>query len=167
MRYESSFNHLGIDDWARQRRITPGIDLSHLALHGIAKAAREAGGGVVIALSSSNPGEGVTYVARALLHELAKCELTSVAGVNVSFLQQTARTNCRSDPKVDIERQARGRAEKARTTESLDKIFGDVAAQRARGRQAGNTGAIASSCCARSSITRLSIALRWESPEIC
>ncbi|MGB9288166.1 MAG: hypothetical protein WCC31_05625, partial [Terracidiphilus sp.] len=45
-------------------------------------------GGVVIALSSSNPGEGVTYVARALLHELAKCELTSVAGVNVSFLRK-------------------------------------------------------------------------------
>jgi Mrp family chromosome partitioning ATPase len=45
-------------------------------------------GGVVIALSSSNPGEGVTYVARALLHELAKCELTSVAGVNVSFLKK-------------------------------------------------------------------------------
>jgi Mrp family chromosome partitioning ATPase len=45
-------------------------------------------GGVVIALSSSNPGEGVSYVARALLHELAKCELTSVAGVNVSFLRK-------------------------------------------------------------------------------
>jgi hypothetical protein len=45
-------------------------------------------GGVVIALSSSNSGEGVTYVARALLRELAKCELTSVAGVNVSFLRK-------------------------------------------------------------------------------
>jgi hypothetical protein len=45
-------------------------------------------GGVVIALSSSNPGEGVTYVSRALLHELAKCELISVAGVNVSFLRK-------------------------------------------------------------------------------
>ena len=45
-------------------------------------------GGVVIALSSSNPGEGVSYVARALLQELAKCELTSVAGVNVSFLRK-------------------------------------------------------------------------------
>src|SRR5579859_6928425 len=45
-------------------------------------------GGVVIALSSSNRGEGVSYVARALLQELAKCELTSVAGVNVSFLRK-------------------------------------------------------------------------------
>ena len=45
-------------------------------------------GGIVIALSSSNPGEGVTYVSRALLHELAKCELTSAAGVNVSFLRK-------------------------------------------------------------------------------
>jgi hypothetical protein len=45
-------------------------------------------GGVVIALGSSNPGAGVTYVARGLLRELAKCELTSVAGVNVSFLRK-------------------------------------------------------------------------------
>jgi len=42
----------------------------------------------VIALSSSNPGEGVTYVARALVHELAQCEVTTVAGVNVSFLKK-------------------------------------------------------------------------------
>jgi Mrp family chromosome partitioning ATPase len=47
-----------------------------------------ASGGIVIALSSSNPGEGVTYVARALLQELAKCELTTAAGVNVSFLRR-------------------------------------------------------------------------------
>jgi Mrp family chromosome partitioning ATPase len=45
-------------------------------------------GGIVVALSSSNPGEGVTYVARALLQELAKCELTSAAGINVSFLRR-------------------------------------------------------------------------------
>jgi hypothetical protein len=47
-----------------------------------------ASGGIVVALSSSNPGEGVTYVARALLQELAKCDLTSAAGVNVSFLRR-------------------------------------------------------------------------------
>jgi Mrp family chromosome partitioning ATPase len=45
-------------------------------------------GGLVIAMSSSNPGEGVTYVSRALVHELAKCGLTSVAGVNISFLKK-------------------------------------------------------------------------------
>ena len=45
-------------------------------------------GGVVIALSSSNPGEGVTSVARSLLHEVAKSELTSAAGVNVGFLRK-------------------------------------------------------------------------------
>ena len=45
-------------------------------------------GGIVIALSSSNPGEGVTFVARGLLQELAKCELTSAAGINVSFLRR-------------------------------------------------------------------------------
>jgi hypothetical protein len=45
-------------------------------------------GGVVIALSSSNTGEGVTYVARALIRELAKCDMTSTAGLNVSFLRR-------------------------------------------------------------------------------
>ena len=44
--------------------------------------------GVVVAISSANPGEGVTYVARALLYELGKCELTSVAGVSVNFLRK-------------------------------------------------------------------------------
>jgi len=61
----------------------------HTLLYTVLQKPREEGpGGIVIALSSSNPGEGVTYVARALLHELAKCELTSVAGVNVSFLRK-------------------------------------------------------------------------------
>lgn len=45
-------------------------------------------GGIVIALSSSNPGEGVTYVSRALLQELANFEVKSAAGVNVSFLRK-------------------------------------------------------------------------------
>jgi hypothetical protein len=45
-------------------------------------------GGVVIALSSSNTGEGVTYVARALIREFAKCDMTSAAGLNVSFLRR-------------------------------------------------------------------------------
>ncbi len=45
-------------------------------------------GGVVVAISSPNPGEGVTFVTRALLHELGKCELNSVAGVNMSFLRK-------------------------------------------------------------------------------
>ena len=45
-------------------------------------------GGIVIAISSPNPGEGVTYVARALLNELSKCEFNSVAGLNTSFLRK-------------------------------------------------------------------------------
>lgn len=45
-------------------------------------------GGVVIALGSANPSEGVTFVARALLHELGKSEFNSVAGVNMSFLRK-------------------------------------------------------------------------------
>jgi Mrp family chromosome partitioning ATPase len=61
----------------------------HTLLYTVLQKPREKHqGGVVIALSSSNPGEGVTYVARALVHELARCELTSVAGINVSFLKK-------------------------------------------------------------------------------
>jgi hypothetical protein len=61
----------------------------HTLLYTVLQKPREPdSGGVVVALGSSNPGEGVTYVARALLHELAKCELTSVAGLNVSFLRK-------------------------------------------------------------------------------
>lgn len=45
-------------------------------------------GGVVIAISSCNPGEGVTFVTRALLHELGKYQFNSVAGVNMSFLRK-------------------------------------------------------------------------------
>lgn len=45
-------------------------------------------GGVVIAISSCNRGEGVTFVTRALLYELNKSQLNSVAGVNMSFLRK-------------------------------------------------------------------------------
>jgi hypothetical protein len=45
-------------------------------------------GGIVIAMSSYNAGEGVTFVARALLQELGQCQLNSVAGVNMSFLRK-------------------------------------------------------------------------------
>jgi Mrp family chromosome partitioning ATPase len=45
-------------------------------------------GGIVIAISSPGPGEGVTFVTRALLRELGQFELNSVAGVNMSFLRK-------------------------------------------------------------------------------
>src|ERR1700721_3750950 len=44
--------------------------------------------GVVIALSSTNPGEGVTYVTKALVRELARCEFSAVAGINTRFLRK-------------------------------------------------------------------------------
>jgi len=63
--------------------------LYHTLLYTVLQKPREKHqGGIVIALSSSNPGEGVTYVARALVHELVRCEMTSVAGINVSFLKK-------------------------------------------------------------------------------
>lgn len=61
----------------------------HTLLYTVFQKPRESdSGGVVVAISSANPGEGVTYVARALLYELGKCELTSVAGVSVNFLRK-------------------------------------------------------------------------------
>lgn len=45
-------------------------------------------GGIVVAISSPNPGEGVTYVARALLNEISKSEFNSVAGINTSLLRK-------------------------------------------------------------------------------
>jgi Mrp family chromosome partitioning ATPase len=44
--------------------------------------------GTVIALSASNPGEGVTHVARELVKEMGKSNLTSVAGINTRFLRR-------------------------------------------------------------------------------
>lgn len=44
--------------------------------------------GTVIALSSMTRGAGVTYTARALMRELTKSDLASVAGVNLSFLRR-------------------------------------------------------------------------------
>jgi len=61
----------------------------HTLLYTIFQKPREgASGGIVVALSSANPGEGVTYVTKALIHELGRCEFTSVAGLSVNFLRK-------------------------------------------------------------------------------
>lgn len=44
--------------------------------------------GIVIAVSSARPSEGVTYFTRALVKELAKFDVTSVAGINARFLRR-------------------------------------------------------------------------------
>lgn len=77
----------------------------HTLLYTVLQKPREQDAGVVIALGSSNPGEGVTYVARALLQELASCDLTSVAGVNVSFLRKL------HEPTVEAIRKSMARSE--------------------------------------------------------
>ena len=48
----------------------------------------ENGDGVVVALTSSNRREGVTYVSRQLASELGRSDMTSVACVNVNFLRR-------------------------------------------------------------------------------
>ena len=81
-------NPMNINDRA-PRKESAENSVYHALLYTVLQKPRErTSGGVVVALSSSNPAEGVTYVARALLQELAKCDLTSVAGVNVSFLRK-------------------------------------------------------------------------------
>jgi hypothetical protein len=66
----------------------PGSVYQTLLYTVLQKPREKEDGGVVIALSSSNTGEGVTYVARALIRELAKCDMTSTAGLNISFLRR-------------------------------------------------------------------------------
>jgi hypothetical protein len=44
--------------------------------------------GMVVALTSANPGEGVTYLTRTLCHELAKSAINSVARINARFLRK-------------------------------------------------------------------------------
>lgn len=77
----------------------------HTLLYTVLQKPREQDSGVVIALGSSNPGEGVTYVARALLQELTRCNLNSVAGVNVSFLRKL------HEPTVEAIRKSIARSE--------------------------------------------------------
>jgi Mrp family chromosome partitioning ATPase len=44
--------------------------------------------GRVVALTSANPDEGVTYITRNLSHELASSEFASVARINARFLRR-------------------------------------------------------------------------------
>ena len=61
----------------------------HTLLYTVFQKPRDAdSSGMVVAIGSPNPGEGVTYVARALLHQLGKCEVNSIAGVSMSFLRK-------------------------------------------------------------------------------
>jgi Mrp family chromosome partitioning ATPase len=61
----------------------------HTLLYTVFQKPRDPGsGGIVVAIGAANPGEGVSFVTRALLHELSKCEFNSVAGVNTRFLRK-------------------------------------------------------------------------------
>lgn len=44
--------------------------------------------GVVVALTSANRGEGVTYITRSLVNELSRSESNSVAQINARFLRK-------------------------------------------------------------------------------
>jgi hypothetical protein len=73
----------------RLRDDSESSSIYHTLLYTVFQKPRDSdSGGIVVAISSANPGEGVTYVSRALLYELGKCELTSIAGVSVGFLRR-------------------------------------------------------------------------------
>ena len=78
------------DSKAVQPRLS-GVESSvfHTLLYTVFQKPRDPElGGVVVAVSSPGPGEGVTFVTRALLHELGKSDFNSVAGVNMSFMRK-------------------------------------------------------------------------------
>ena len=54
------------------------------------KPREEEQSGMVVALTSANPNEGVTYITRTLSHELAKCEINSVARTHIEYYGSTA-----------------------------------------------------------------------------
>lgn len=77
----------------------------HTLLYTVFQRPREADKlGLVIALSSVSPGEGVTYITKELVHELAKCEYNSVAGINARFLRSL------HDPSTETFRESLNRA---------------------------------------------------------
>ena len=79
-------DHPETAEWAASADVSRSV--YQTLLYTILQKPREQDSGVVIALSSSNTGGGVTYVARALLQELSSSDLSSVAGINLSFLRK-------------------------------------------------------------------------------
>lgn len=67
---------------------TPG-SIYHTMLYTVFQKPRQDDGeGIVVALTSANRREGVTYVTRAVVNELARSESNSVAQINARFLRK-------------------------------------------------------------------------------
>ena len=61
----------------------------HTLIYTVFQKPRERRGfGMVVALTSANPKEGVTHITRDLSHELAKSEVNSVARISSRFLSK-------------------------------------------------------------------------------
>jgi Mrp family chromosome partitioning ATPase len=76
-----------LEGHARPDEIVIGATYQTLLYTVFQKPRERETGGVVVALTSCNRGEGVTYVTRQLAHELGRRD-TSVACVNVNFLRR-------------------------------------------------------------------------------
>jgi len=77
------------DEELRSKRIESGRRSDfHTLLYTVFQRPRESDSiGIVVAISSVNPGEGVTHVTKELVHELARFDCNSVAGINTQFLR--------------------------------------------------------------------------------
>lgn len=78
------------------------------------KPRQENTGGMVVAFTSANSGEGVTHVTRSLVNELAKAESNTVAQINARFLRKLY------EPTVESLRESRVRPDGAAQTNVCD-----------------------------------------------
>jgi hypothetical protein len=108
----------------------------HALLYTVFQRPRESDSvGMVVALSSVSPGEGVTYVTRELVHELAKCEFNSVAGIDARFLRSLR------EPKIETFRESlSGVTSRSRSGETTNRIWEDDELSDASMRMTGRRG---------------------------
>ncbi len=82
-------NHLNEDAQSLNHNDSAHCSVFNTLIYTVFQQPRERdASGTVLAISSANPCEGVTYIARALVKDLAKCDITSVAGISTRFLRK-------------------------------------------------------------------------------
>ena len=88
-------SHKQTDEELRSERVESARrSVFHTLLYTVFQRPRESDSiGIVVAISSVNPGEGVTHVTKELVHELARFDCNSVAGINTQFLRSLRETS--------------------------------------------------------------------------
>ena len=103
-----------LDGRARPDEIVNSATYQTLLYTVFQKPREHEAGGMVVALTSCNRGEGVTYITRQLAHELSRCDSTSVACVNVNFLRRLY------EPTIEAIRNTLSRSASKFSSESRD-----------------------------------------------